>query len=64
MQIKEDIMAESKVKQTKNSISSIVIDRKRERESRLIQKTKNGRTHIIFEVYEKGKLIEKKEYIF
>ena len=52
----------SKVEQYVNGISSIIKDG--DRESRLIQESQeDGKTHFIFEVYEKNNLIERKEIV-
>lgn len=53
---------ENKVEQYVNGISSIIKDG--DRESRLIQEIQeDGKTHFIFEVYEKNNLIERKEIV-
>ena len=55
-------MAESKIEQTQNSIEHTIIERNME--SKLILKTENGKTYQIYELYENGELIYKKEYVF
>lgn len=53
---------QNKIEQDVNGICSII--KGGEIESRLIQEVqKDGKTHFIFEVYEKNKLIERKEII-
>lgn len=52
----------SKVEQYVNGISSIIKDG--DRESRLIQEIQeDGKTHFIFEVYEKNRLVEREEIV-
>lgn len=52
----------NKVKQYVNGISSII--KNGDKESRLIQEVReDGREHFIFEVYEKNKLVERREII-
>ena len=55
-------MTESKIEQTQNSIENIIVED--DRESKLILKSENGRTYHIYEIYDNGKLIYRKEYIF
>lgn len=53
----------NKIEQYVNGISSII--KNGDRESRLIQETQeDGKTHFVFEVYEKNELVERKEYVF
>lgn len=53
---------ENKVEQYVNGISSII--KNGDRESRLIQETQeDGRTHFIFELYEKNNLVERREIV-
>ena len=53
---------ENKVEQYVNGISSTIKDG--DRESKLIQETQeDSRTHFIFEVYEKNKLVERREIV-
>ena len=52
----------NKVEQYVNGISSIIKDVGRE--SRLMQEVQeDGRTHFIFEAYEKNKLVERREIV-
>lgn len=53
----------NEIEQYVNGISSII--KNGDKESRLIQEVQeDGKTHLIFEVYEKNKLVEHKEYVF
>lgn len=53
----------NEIEQYVNGISSII--KNGDKESRLIQEVQeDGKTHFIFEVYEKNKLVEHKEYVF
>ena len=53
----------NKIEQYVNGISSII--KNEDKESRLIQEVQeDGKTHFIFEVYKKNKLVERKEYVF
>lgn len=53
----------NEIKQYVNGISSII--KNGDKENRLIQEVQeDGKTHFIFEVYEKNKLVEHKEYVF
>lgn len=52
----------NKIEQYVNGISSII--KNGDRESRLIQEVqKDGKTHFIFEVYERNELVERKENV-
>ena len=53
----------NEIEQYVNGISFII--KNGDKESRLIQEVQeDGKTHFIFEVYEKNKLVEHKEYVF